>query len=204
MESLKKTITIIASFFAFSVFAQDKTLMNAFSQSYEYEYAKQYDAAIATIVKSYADASYETNLRLGWLNYMAGKYKESVMYYQKACLLMPAATEPKWAIINPLTILEKWTDVEKQYYAILKLDPKNSSANYQLGMIYYYRKDYVSAKKFFDVSLNLYPFDYNNLLMNGWTNYFLGNKNAARIMFNKLLLLSPNDKSALEGLSYIK
>ena len=42
------------------------------------------------------------------------------------------------------------------------------------------------------------------MLMSAWTNYFLGNKNEAVTLFNKTLLYSPNDKSALEGLSLIK
>ncbi|MDX2189991.1 MAG: tetratricopeptide repeat protein [Bacteroidota bacterium] len=204
MELLKQSLKIAIVLFALSTLAQEKNLMKAFSQSYEYEYNKNYDAAIATLVSNYSETSYETNLRLGWLNYMSGRYKESIAYYQKAIALYPAATEPIWAIITPYTVLEKWNDVEKSYQAIIRLDPKNSSAHYQLGMIYYYRKDYVSAKKYFDISLNLYPFDYNNMLMSAWTNFFLGNKNDARIIFNKVLLYSPNDKSALEGLSYIK
>ena len=197
-------IASIITVISFNASAQNKELQAAFSKSYDSEYAKKYDAAIASINSVYSANSYEVNLRLGWLNYSAGKYKESLPFYQKAIELMPAATEPKWAIINPYTKLENWNEIEKMYLAILKLDPKNSSANYYLGLIYYYRKDYVSAKKHFDISLNLYPFDYNNMLMSAWTNYFLGNKNEAVILFNKTLMYSPNDKSALEGLSQIK
>jgi hypothetical protein len=40
--------------------------------------------------------------------------------------------------------------------------------------------------------------------MSAWTNYYLGNKNEASILFNKTLMYNPNDKSALEGLSLIK
>lgn len=204
MKLLKKSISAIILITAISVQAQDKTLMNAFSQSYDYEAIKKYDAAISSLNTAYNASSYEINLRLGWLNYQAGKYKESVTFYQKAIALMPAASEPMWALINPFTKLENWNEVEKTYLSILKLDPKNSSANYNLGLIYYYRKDYLNAKKQFDISLNLYPFDYNNMLMSAWTNYFLGNKNEAKTLFNKTLLYSPNDKSALEGLSLIK
>ncbi|MGZ4035625.1 MAG: tetratricopeptide repeat protein [Bacteroidia bacterium] len=204
MKFLKKSIAAIIVLTTLNVHGQDKTLMNAFSQSYDYEAIKKYDAAIASLNAIYNASSYELNLRIGWLNYEAGKYKESVSFYQKAIELMPAATEPKWAVINPLTKLENWNEIEKTYLAILKLDPKNSSANYSLGSIYYYRKDYVDAKKYFDISLNLYPFDYNSMLMSAWTNYFLGNKNDAISLFNKTLLYSPNDKSALEGLSMIK
>ncbi len=204
MKLLKKTITAIIVLISLNVQAQDKTLMNAFSQSYDYEAALKYDAAINTLMAVYNPSSYEINLRLGWLNYMAGNFKESVTYYKKAMLLMPAATEPLWAMINPLTALENWNEIGKTYLIILKLDPQNVTANYNLGLIFYYRKDYVSAKKYFDVALNQYPFGYNNMLMSAWTNYFLGNKNDALTLFNKTLLYSPNDKSALEGLSLIK
>ncbi len=204
MKLLKKSIAIVLATTVLNVTAQNKELINAFSQSYDYEALQKYDAAINSINTVYNASSYETNLRLGWLNYIAGKSKDAVSYYQKAIQLMPAATEPLWAIINPLTVTQSWNEIEKTYLSILKLDPKSASANYNLGMIYYYRKDYVNAKKHFDVSLNLTPFNYNNMLMSGWTNYFLGNKNEAKTLFNKVLLYSPNDKSALEGLSLIK
>jgi tetratricopeptide (TPR) repeat protein len=204
MELLKKSLVIIFSVIAINATAQDKATMDAFSQSYDFEAIKKYDAAIGSLAKVYNEASYEMNMRLGWLYYSAGKSKEAIAYYQKAIVIMPAATEPLWAIINPLTVLEIWNEVEKNYVAILKLDPKNSTANYNLGMIYYYRKDYVNAKKYLDVSLNLYPFNYNNMLMSAWTNYFLGSKNEAKLLFNKVLLYSPNDASALEGLGLIK
>jgi tetratricopeptide (TPR) repeat protein len=204
MKLIKRSLLAIVIFSSLTITAQDKALTSAFSQSYENETAGKYDAAIASLTAVYNPASYETNLRLGWLNYLAAKYKESVSYYQKAIALMPASTEPLWAVITPLTKLESWNDIEKSYLSILKSDPKNSTANYNLGLIYYYRKDYVNAKKYFDVSLNLYPFNYNNLLMSAWNNYFLGNKNEALTLFNKTLLYSPNDTSALQGLSLIK
>jgi tetratricopeptide (TPR) repeat protein len=182
----------------------NKPLVNAFKQSYEYEASRNYEAAVNVLMAAYNESSYETNLRLGWLYYLSGRQKESVSYYQKAAALMPAATEPLWGIINPYTKQESWNEIGKVYASILKLDPKNSKASYNLGLICYYKKEFVNAKKHFDVALNLSPFSYNNLLMSAWTNYYLGNKNEASVLFNKTLLYSPNDKSALEGLSLIK
>ena len=204
MKQFKKNIFAVTLLFAMNSQSQNKALIEAFSQSYNYEAIAKYEAAITSLNAFYSDKSYEINLRLGWIHYLAGKNKESIGYYQKAIALMPAATEPKWAIINVYTKTENFNEIEKTYLSILKLDPKNATASYNLGLIYYYRKDYFSAKKYFDVALNLAPFGYNNLLMSAWTNYFLGNKNEASILFNKTLLYSPNDKSALEGLSLIK
>ena len=202
--STKKTILLLLTIIALQTKAQTKEVLSAFSKSYDYEAIAKYDAAIGELNTVYNAASYETNLRLGWLNYLAGKTKESISFYQKAISLMPAATEPKWAIITVYTKTENWTEIEKTYLSILKLDTKNATANYNLGLIYYYRKDYFSAKKYFDVALNITPFGYNNMLMSAWANYFLGNKNEAKILFNKTLLYSPNDASALQGLSLIK
>lgn len=205
MKTIKIIFISVALFSAVKVFAQsNKPLTALFKQSYEYEATKNYEAAVNVINSLYNETSYEINLRLGWLYYLSGKHKESVSYYQKASAIMPAATEPLWGIINPYAKLENWNEVEKTYHSILKIDAKNIKANYNLGLIYYYRKDYKEAKKYFDVDLNLAPFGYNNLLMSAWTNYYLGNKNEASVLFNKVLLYSPNDKSAFEGLSLIK
>ena len=204
MNILKSSLIIASTLLSLLAKSQTKELQSAFSQSYDYEAIAKYEAAINAIIPFYKEESYECNLRMGWLYYMQGKNKESISYYNKAISLMPAATEPKWALLNPLSKIENYSEIEKTYLAILKLDPKNNSANYNLGLIYYYRKDYFSAKKYFDVALNQNPFNYNNMLMSAWTHYFLGNKNDAKILFNKVLLYSPQDVSASEGLSLIK
>lgn len=205
MEILKKGALLLLLILSTAATAQTtNAAQQAFSNSYKYETAGKYDSAITVINAVYKAESYPCNLRLGWLHYLAGKHSESVTYYRKAIALMPAATEPLWGIAAPLASLENWSEVEKNYKAILQLDPKNATANYRMGLIFYYRKDYTSAKKYFDVSLNLYPFDYDSNLMSGWTNYFLGNTGEARVLFNHVLLLKPGDSSALEGLSLIK
>jgi tetratricopeptide (TPR) repeat protein len=205
MEILRKMATIALVVTSATLYGQNnKALQDAFTNSYVHEAQKNYAQAINDIQVAYGEGSYEMNLRLGWLHYMNANFDESVKYYRKAVALMPAATEPLWGIINPLSKQEKWNEVEKTYLGILKLDEKNTTANYRLGLIYYYRKDYVNAKKYFDVSLNLYPFDYDSMLMSAWTNFFLGKMSEARVLFNKVLLYKPNDSSALEGLGMIK
>lgn len=205
MEFLKSIIVAIILCMTTLVHAQtQQQLRDAFSKSYSLEAEKNYTGAISALVAVYDASSYETNLRLGWLCYTNAQYDKSVSYYKIAIKLMPAATEPLWAILNPFTAKEDWINAESTYQSILKLDTKNSSANYHLGLIYYYRKNYTAAKKYLDVSLNLNPFDYYSMLMSAWANYFLGKPSDAKVLFNKVLLYSPNDVSALEGLSLIK
>jgi tetratricopeptide (TPR) repeat protein len=204
MELLKKIIVLVFAAFTLQTYAQESIVFNAFGVSYDFEASYKYTDAIVALQKVYDPQSYEMNLRIAWLCYQSGQYAESVSYNQKAIALMPAATEPLWAIINPLFKLEKWSELEKTYRAILKIDSKNALAHYRMGQVYYYRKDYLTAKNYFDVALNQYPFNYDYMLLSAWTNYYLNNKKEARILFNKVLLYKPNDSAALDGLSLIK
>lgn len=205
MEILKKTIWgIMLILIPSGINAQNQALRDAFSKSYSFENDGKFDEAIKALLPLYSAKSYEINLRLGWLNYMNGSHNQSISYYKKAIKLMPVATEPLWGIIYPYTAQEKWYDVEQTYKSILKLDPKNGLVHYHLGMIYYYRSNYLEAKIYFDVALNQSPFDYNYMLISAWNNYFLGRYSEAKVLFNKVLLYSPSDKSALEGLGLIK
>lgn len=205
MEILTKCFLVLTLLSFSYVYAQDnKAQQIAFENSYLNENKKDYEAGIKAIKSVYSESSYPMNLRLGWLYYLSENYSASINYYKKAIAIMPAAEEPYWGLINSQTALEKWVDVEKSYLAILKLDPKNKTANYQLGLIYYYRKNYTAAKKYFDVALNLFPFDYDALLMSAWTNYFLGKSSEAKVLFNRVLLQYRTDSSALQGLSLIK
>ena len=205
MEFLRKIIVIAVLFFVFQGFSQEvKTVPNAFSKSYVAEGKGNYSEAIKAIKDVYNESSYTMNLRLGWLYYLDLNYEVSISYYNKASKLMPVAVEPLWALLNPQIAKENWAEVDKIYLRILKIDPKNSTANYKLGLNYYYRKNYAKAKKYFDVALNLYPFDYNIVLMSAWNNYFLGKTNEAKVLFNKVLNIDANDVSALQGLSLIK
>jgi tetratricopeptide (TPR) repeat protein len=215
MDILKKSKKLILLTFIIVVVSQigamsdtdagpDSDLQKAFKESYSFEAKGQYSDAINTLKNVYVDNIYEINLRLGWLYYLNKQNDESVFYYQKAIDLMPYCIEAKFGIVNPLAVQEKWDKVAEQYVAILAIDPQNTLANYRLGLSYYYKADYTNAYKQFEKVVNLYPFDYSSVLMYGWANFQLGKKKEAELLFNKVLLMSPDDKSALEGLGLLK
>jgi len=184
--------------------AQTDAMQDAFSNSYKLEAKADYTNAIAALKKVYDDKSYELNLRLGWLEYSAGMFTEAMAYYQKSIDLMPYSIEARLGYVAPAAAVGDWDKVIAQYKKILEIDPENSIANYRMGMILYQRKDYQNAYNYFGKVVNLYPFDYSSLLMYAWTNYQLGKLREAKILFNKVLLYSPNDSSAKEGLGLIK
>ncbi len=206
MEVLRNTtLTIIATLFFLSANAQqDAKLQAAFKESYSQEANKQYPAAIASLKAVYEERSYELNLRIGWLYYLGKDYPQSQTYYQKAVSLKPYALEAKFGLLKPLTSLESWDKVLQIYEDILKIDPQNTFAGYWAGVIYYNRRKYEQAAKYFEKVVNLYPFDYDGNHMLAWTYLNLGRSNDAKILFNKALLSKPGDASCLEGLGKIR
>lgn len=179
-------------------------LVKAFKVSYEFEAKGDYGKAFEALEKIYNEKSYEINLRLGWLAYLNNQQEASLKYYKKAMELMPYAIEPCFGYAYPAAALNKWDDVLNIYDKILTIDPNNTIACYRKGLILYNRGNYGAAEKLFEKVVNLYPFDYDGLLMLAWTKAKMGKNQEARLLFQKALLNRPGDKSASEGLDLIK
>jgi tetratricopeptide (TPR) repeat protein len=207
MEFLRKNIVwILFILVSVSGSAQvnQELLEDAFAKSYASEKNGDFKAAMNPLKKVYDEASYEINLRLGWLNYNAGLFDESIIFYSKARELKPYSEEARFGLILPKAALGRWDEVIELYNKILEINPNNTVAMYRLGLVYYGRKDYSQAFPLFKKVVDLYPFGYDGLLMLGWTSYFLGNTNQAKVLFQKVLLYNPKDESATEGLKLIK
>ncbi|VAW13415.1 hypothetical protein MNBD_BACTEROID01-24 [hydrothermal vent metagenome] len=207
MEFLKRAL-IISGFLSWSLSAVPQAtqakLEEAFSKGYALEKNGDFKAAADELKKVFDESSYEINLRLGWLNYNAGLFDESIIFYTNAQKLKPYSEEARFGLILPKAALGRWDEVIGLYNKILEINPNNTVALYRLGLVYYGRKDYTGAYPMFKKVVDLYPFGYDGLLMLGWTSYFLGKNNDAKVLFNKVKLFNPNDKSASEGLLLIK
>ena len=203
-RSTSSLILSVLLFAAFNASAQNhEQIKEAFSKSYQFEVSAEYEKGIGELRKVYDENTYEINVRLGWLSYLSGNFKESMAYYNRAIGLMPYAIEPRFGIAYPASAMGNWDFVLNQYVKILEINPNNSIAMFRSGMIYYGRKDYQKAKDYFQKVINLFPFDYDGLNMMGWTYLFMGNKNEAKIMFQKALYANPSGASALEGLATV-
>lgn len=207
MEILKIVkVTFLAAFlmlFALQNQAQNH-VVKAFEDSYTLEAKGEISQAIGKMKEVYSESSYEINLRLGWLNYQNGQFDESKGNYQRALTLMPYSEEARFGLVLPTVALGQWQSVINIYNKVLENSPNNTKANYRLGLIYYGRKEYQRAFGYFKKVVDLYPFDYDGVIIFAWTNYKLGKLREAEILFNKALMLLPNDASAIEGLSMIK
>lgn len=181
----------------------DKTI-SAFSESYTLEKKGDYSNAANKLKTVYQADSYEMNLRLGWLNYMSGMFNESIAFYKKAIALMPYSEEAKFGLIMPKYALGKFDEVIGIYKQIIENSPNNTTALYKLGYLYYGRAQYDKALPLFKKIVDLYPFGHDGLLMYAWTNYQLKKYREARILFQKVLMNTPTDTSAKEGMELCK
>lgn len=209
MENLKNTtallIMVIIANIAMAQTSQNyKTQMQAFQDSYTHETAGEYKLALDDLKAVYDEKSYELNLRIGWLNYLTGMFVESSAFYQKAMRLKPYAIEAKLGYVFPISALGYWDQVKKTYLEIIEIDPQNTLANYRYGQLLYGKGDYAGALKLFEKVVNLYPFDYDGMIMYAWTHLKLGKSREAEVLFYKTLLIKPNDTSALDGLRLLK
>jgi len=206
METLKLYVVVILSAIAAgNINAQaDARIQAAFASSYKSEQNGNYTLSVSEIKAVYQADNYSINARLGWLNFLAKQYTESVNYYDKAIKLKPYAIEVRFGMIKALDALSGWDKVKEQYEAILKIDSQNTTSLYWLGVLLYNRKDYENAAKNFEKIVNLYPMDYGSVIMLAWTRLYQGKKADAIVLFNQALLLSPNDSSALAGLNQLK
>jgi len=176
----------------------------AFVESYGLEATGNYSSAIEKIVEIYEEDSYDMNIRLGWLYYNLGNYPESKKYYGKAMRILPYSLEAKLGYVMPLAGLGLWNEVIEVYDEILKIDPQNTLVNYRMGAIYYERRQYEQAYNYLENVTNLYPNDYDSVVLFAWTHYQMGKLKEAKSLFSKALLIKPNDSSAQYGLSLIK
>jgi tetratricopeptide (TPR) repeat protein len=204
MEFLKYLLTITALILiADSPAIAQERLISAFRASYEAENVGEIQQAIEHLQQVYQPSSYELNLRLGWLFYQNGNMDESIRLYQRAVELRPYAVEPKLGLAYPYSAMGMWDEIISLYERILRIDPQNSLVNYRLGLIYHNRGQYERADPYIEKVVNLYPFDYDSLLLFAWNKLMLQQSREARVLFEKVLLNRPDDESARQGLELL-
>ncbi len=200
-------VILFVTFISYNCKDRQTDKLNAFTKSIQYEKESKYDLALKEIEKIKNDFSedYLTNLRLGWLYFNNKKYTESIKYYNEAFRLTSnKSIESLLGLTYPYDALGKTDDLIEIYKKILEIDNNNYTANLKLGIIYYYKKNYPTAKNFFSKMYPLYSSDYSLNLYLGWTLLNLDNKLKAKEYFINALINNVNDESAKQGLEACK
>ena len=200
-------VILFMTFISYNCKDRQTDKLAAFTKSIQFEKDNKYDLALKEMEKIQNDFAedYLTNLRLGWLYYNNKKYTESIKFYNEAFRLTSnKGVESLLGLTYPYDALGKTDDLIEIYKKVLEIDNNNYTANLQLGIIYYYKKNYSTAKNFLAKVYSLYSSDYSANLYLGWTMLNLKNIPKAKEHFINALINNINDKSAKEGLEACK
>lgn len=200
-------VAIIIAVLAGTVLSQNNGKVEAFHQSLKFETAGNYPKAVQSLLDVYKENKndYLINIRLGWLYYSSKNYEESKKYYTQAnTIANNKSIEALLGRTLPLSALNEWENVQATYRAILKLDPMHFTSNLRLGQILLNNGEYDEAKRHLEKAQSNYPAEYEPNLSLGWTYYYLGDRQKARMLLTNALMLSPGDTLALQGLNLVK
>jgi len=177
-----------------------------YQQSYEEEAKGNYQEAIFILAQASrsGDNSYLYHLRLGWLQYLASKYPDSVNSYRKAAILGKDSIEAKLGLMLPLMAQGKWSDAEKVAKEILSLEHLSYLANSRLAYIYYNLNQYQEAESYYRKILLYYPGDIEMQAGFAWSLLKQNKKEAAEKVFDEILRYVPNHVSANAGMKIAK
>ena len=204
LKTKKALLIILLTLTSYGLNAQTfAEQVKAFQQSYLFAASGNYPEGINSLKAVYMEDSYEINLRLGYLSYMAGRFTEAIAYYSKAIDLMPYSIEARLGYAYPASAIGNFSVVLEQYEKILEISPNNSIVMHRVGLIFYGKEDYMKAEKYFEKVVNLYPFDYEALTMLAWTKLKLNKTREAKALFQKALLNTPSGITASEGLELL-
>lgn len=189
---MKSIILIISMATTGMVAFSQSSVSAAFSKSYTYEASKEYSKAASAIDAVYDASSYSMNLRLGWLNYLAGEYVKSQGFYKKSIELEAKSIEARLGYVYPTAAMENWDDVVKTYNEILAIDSHHAVVNYRMAYIYFVRKDFEKAVNYALKVADLYPFDYDSNYLLGQIYVSQGKIKEAKMYLTRALNYNPS------------
>ncbi len=191
MRSVLLTVLIVAPLFAVNV-------KKAYQESYRYEKMQDYKDAIKSLqpLLRINPNNYTLNLRLGWLYYLQGRYKNAIAHYRRAAMAQPKSFEPKLGLARVYLARGENAKAFEIASAIIKQDLYNYYANYYAASALIDSKP-KESEKIARKMLERYPTDalFLKLLGRALARYDV---QRAKQVYLHLLILYPTDVEAKE------
>jgi tetratricopeptide (TPR) repeat protein len=189
---------IAAMLFACNSVADEDWIRQAYHDSIAAEQVENYVKAIDAmlpVLRAYPEA-YTPNLRLGWLYYLDGRYRNSITHYEQAIKAYGASLEARNGLMLPLLAQQKYTEVEQQAYQVLNVDYYNYFANLRLATSLLGQKKYKLATEVAlkMTAINPTSVEFLQLLAQGY--YGLGETDKAAATFGDVAILDPGNQAA--------
>lgn len=179
------------------------SVAEAFRQSMELELAQNFSQAIEVLTPTQQrfPKNYYVNLRLGWLYYLNGDMANSQRCYQSATRIEPRSVEAKTGLLLPLLAQQRYSEAESMAKMAIRLDANNYFANLRLAFALRMQGKFQVAHEVNQQMLRLYPADVAFLLEQGLTQSALGRSEESRELFQRVLLLQPDNLTASNALA---
>ena len=152
-----KVLVLILCLVAGLVWAQSKSTI---TDSYNAETARNYTRALQIMEEIAAadpgDEFYQ--LRIGWLQYMLGRYDDAIKSYSKSNNIAHSL-DAQTGIVNCQLALGKWDDARALADQILKSYPLNPIILGKAAYAAYMKQDYAGAAGYYTQVMKLTPWD---------------------------------------------
>ena len=170
---------------------------NPWKESYRLEHAFQYDAALNAL-NSVSSEDDLVLLRRGWLNYLKGAHSKAIEFYKKAISKNGNSLDARLGIILPLLAQQRWREAELNANKVLDMAPWNYYAHVRLMEAEQALKQWQALAKHAQAVHERYPSDAAVLVYLARAQQRLGNHDAARAAYKKVLELLPDHFEASE------
>ncbi len=177
-----------------------ETIKKAYYESYRLEAQGRYAEARKALIPVYKSfpRAYTVNLRLGWLFYLEGRYRNAAKHYEVAASAAPRAVEPVLGLGLVYAARNQWQKVEELMYRVLKVDYYNYYANLRLAYALRKQKKFRQAELVCRKMLALYPTDVSFLEELALILLESGRKKEAEAIFADILILDPKNRTAIK------
>ena len=98
------------------------------------------------------------NLRIAWLQYLLGRYNDSLKNYQKSYNIFPSL-DAQTGILNCQLALGLWNDAHIQAEQILKKYPQNMLVLGKAAYATYMLQDYQATANYYQRIIDIFPWD---------------------------------------------
>ncbi|MBF0381081.1 MAG: hypothetical protein HQL69_08685 [Magnetococcales bacterium] len=197
--NVAKILLLLLPLFAFVPNSHaEKLIADSYHESFTQEKIEDYNAAIQALMPVYElyPRQYTVNLRLGWLNYLAGRYRKSLQFYRSAASAVPGSIDPKLGEAIVGLAQQNYGEVKLICYSIIKIDYYNYLANRYLAKALVGEENFVQAAAISQKMLALYPSDISFLEQLAIIRLKQGDTATARLLYKDLWILDPNNINA--------
>jgi len=196
-----KKMYVLGMMFVLSVlsgmmaFADMGERQNAIRESYVLEGKANYAGAIKSLAGQYNQepTDYFINLRMGWLNYLLGNFKNALQHYNAAIDAKGHSKAAGLGKVNTLMKTQDWTGYEDALKTLTKVFRSDYDLNLRLANYYLNTKKYEEGAEVTGNLIPYYPDDVVLLNTHGYLNMLAGKKEHAEKTFHEVLSISPDN-----------